>query len=1464
MEKIVKERRFFYILLLICLAGFLVLPKICLADDFENIKLEELSKYLELPEKDANKLMDTLRQVFTTEGILAWSSGDIPEEKIAVAVTLLKVVTMQALSHLLVDAPIEITWGIIKNATKIARVFLVQDPSVMLDELEKESVKRAIDYGMNALLKNEIRVTPGAIKFKYYSYKGGEKEIVLQYVMIYKPESEKRARVAIRFYMPNSVEAPDAKKYNKGVTSLSIPDLKKDLPPFIVEVSGRVEKDEKLDNYWWIDENGRRVTEGPEPTLIQPTVKIDFPASVPDLGIKPLSFWEKQILKPIETTIKEVEVIITKVTGKSLGLTDIWEEVKKFISRIKSFAPAGLVETSTGGLENISNILNLQTEKLSPDNLIEVQPPSDETEIKQEQEPEQKLTLEEIQEILDDISEEIDIISQEIVVLTVSSQPISKENQKTVKKEEISEEETEEEIILTNAENSEIDQKLCPIISGITPLRNKVIFNEIAWMGTEVSVTHEWIELKNVSGVPVNLSSWQLLNKEKQIKIIFTREQFSGNDFLILERTNDNSLPQISADLIYTGALKNQNESLYLFDANCQFMDEIIAESNWPAGDNSSKRTMERKYDLGWQTSQNLGGTPKAENSSGYYVFAGGGAPPPPTQPQPQIILSYSQNSPVNKEVEVTLSASNLKNATYDVKISIENGTTTLSEIYNENLNKWRSPSYYVTSTLSGTSFSGNFRLRIKQDENDFRGEADIFAKIRETGKTSIYLQFSGKINITDPQENPTQNQPPFASFVFSPQTPFVGDDILFNAPSSTDSDGTITSYIWDFGDNATSTEIKATTTHNYSTSSDFLVSLTVVDNNNATGSATKTITITTPETPTLEVVINEIAWMGTATSSNDEWFELYNNSDQDIDLADWEIRKDGKEFIIFSTSSAHSIATTTILAYQYYLLESTNNNTISNIEANFIFKGNLRFNDEGNELELRDKEGNLIDKIGCFKNQAGKCINWFAGDKNLKISMERISATTAGTTSTNWANNNLITRNGKDTNGNNVNGTPKVQNSVSKSQTEIFGLPFDEFSEITLTLLGSPYIVQNTLVIPQGKTLNIEPGVTLKFFLPTPYGPNDGAYLLVRGSLKAIGQEGREIIFTSTGILWPGIIFTSDTPETEISSQLEYVKIEKARSWENGVYSQIKVEKKSISIKNSTIENNSNLFGFYLINSSSIIEGVAFNNFQGNQDVSGEYPTALYIKEGATTIKNSQFISNAIGIKISLNATPQIKNNIFKNNNKPVYFDGAYPIFENNQAENNTLNGIFVGAGSLTNVTWQDDLPYVIENGAVALGATLTLEPGVIVKFKTGPTGKAAMEIYGKILAQGTAANPVVFTSFYDDEYGGDTNNDATNTGPSKGDWYWLHFSSSGSVLDNTIIKYGGSEGPPWWMNFGAVALGEGIDVDIKNSVVGKNIYAVSFTNATCEAINAKINQFTTNNTVFQDNRYPTYPQCP
>ncbi len=70
-----------------------------------------------------------------------------------------------------------------------------------------------------------------------------------------------------------------------------------------------------------------------------------------------------------------------------------------------------------------------------------------------------------------------------------------------------------------------------------------------------------------------------------------------------------------------------------------------------------------------------------------------------------------------------------------------------------------------------------------------------------------------------------------------------------FDGSASTDSGGTISSYAWTFGDNATGAG--QTTTHTYGASSNYNVTLTVTDNLGQTGSITKQVLVSGPA-PTL------------------------------------------------------------------------------------------------------------------------------------------------------------------------------------------------------------------------------------------------------------------------------------------------------------------------------------------------------------------------------------------------------------------------------------------------------------------------------------------------------------------------------------------------------------------------------------------------------------------------------------
>lgn len=114
---------------------------------------------------------------------------------------------------------------------------------------------------------------------------------------------------------------------------------------------------------------------------------------------------------------------------------------------------------------------------------------------------------------------------------------------------------------------------------------------------------------------------------------------------------------------------------------------------------------------------------------------------------------------------------------------------------------------------------------------------------------------------------------------------------------------------------------------------------------------------------------------------------------------------------------------------------------------------------------------------------------------------------------------------------------------------------------------------------------------------------------------------------------------------------------------------------------------------------------------------------------------------------------------------------------------------------------------PYIVTgNVLVSEGVTLTVEPGVVVKFDTAK----GMQVDGMLVARGTKNKQIVFTSLRDDTVGGDSNGDGNLTSPATGDWAYLFFTSvsvdaefdsygryvNGSTLEYCYVAYGGSAG--------------------------------------------------------------------
>ncbi len=149
------------------------------------------------------------------------------------------------------------------------------------------------------------------------------------------------------------------------------------------------------------------------------------------------------------------------------------------------------------------------------------------------------------------------------------------------------------------------------------------------------------------------------------------------------------------------------------------------------------------------------------------------------------------------------------------------------------------------------------------------------------------------------------------------------------------------------------------------------------------------------------DVVINEIMWMGSLEDSDDEWIELRNMTNHEIDLSNWDIQYAG------SGKSGHVEIPHgySIKAKDYFLItakreENTEINLKDDLDKDegYTHVSGMNLKNSGEPLILKDKNKNVIDEIW-------KDSTWPAGWHGtiLHMSMERDSNPGDGTKASNW-----------------------------------------------------------------------------------------------------------------------------------------------------------------------------------------------------------------------------------------------------------------------------------------------------------------------------------------------------------------------------------------------------------------------------------------------------------------------------
>ncbi len=169
------------------------------------------------------------------------------------------------------------------------------------------------------------------------------------------------------------------------------------------------------------------------------------------------------------------------------------------------------------------------------------------------------------------------------------------------------------------------------------------------------------------------------------------------------------------------------------------------------------------------------------------------------------------------------------------------------------------------------------------------------------------------------------------------------------------------------------------------------------------------------------DLIISEIAWAGTAASSSDEWMEIQNPGEDAVALEGWTLSFGGTTIQLGAAGDDTVEARTATLGPgDYLLLERTDDTTVSDIEADVLYKGAL--SNAGVDIELRDPDGVLVDSVSPL--ESGWPAGTASGDEPPYATMERLP-------SGSWATNNGLIRNGLDADGNPLNGTPGQTNSA-------------------------------------------------------------------------------------------------------------------------------------------------------------------------------------------------------------------------------------------------------------------------------------------------------------------------------------------------------------------------------------------------------------------------------------------------
>jgi len=590
--------------------------------------------------------------------------------------------------------------------------------------------------------------------------------------------------------------------------------------------------------------------------------------------------------------------------------------------------------------------------------------------------------------------------------------------------------------------------------AGTATGTKRIILNEVAWMGSTENHSNEWIELKNISSYEIDISGWWLIDQREQIKVVLPQNTIIlAGRFFLLERTDDDSVLDVRADMVYRGILSNDEEGLRLLSPDCLIKDEVLADPKWSAGEASSRKTMERKADLsGWQTSVFINGTPKQRNSSGEAIspISGVATISAITATNSETLESRASN---NTRTEGAGAGGSQASAPAPPTLCLQDNLATplktvlLNEIAwagddRSSANEWielynpgeiavplagwqlLDKAEYIDIVFDSTDSisAGGYFLVMRGTENFIPGiQADKFYRNAINNSDETLRLFNNKCALVD-------------EVIAVPDWRDIGGDV---APDYRTAERTLNGWQTFAG---TVGLIMGTPRAKNSKDSSAQATTSIQ------GDATTSPVMSSQQcsffargatTSAKRVIINEVAWMGSTEHHANEWIELKNISSSEIDISGWWLidqgeQRRGQVTIVFPQN-------TRISASGLFLLERTDDNSVPNVSADMTYRGILS----------NDEEGLRLLNSSCFiEDEVLAAPKWPAGEADSRKTMER-KADLSG-----WQTSAV------------VNGTPKQRNSMMRATETTINNPTGNVS-IAGTIL-TPSLESSPAQLPE------------------------------------------------------------------------------------------------------------------------------------------------------------------------------------------------------------------------------------------------------------------------------------------------------------------------------------------------------------------------------------------------------------